>query len=50
MIRGLYAVSMVTLFAATCVGLKWAQDGVEFLIDRLQPDADAEDEAEEDAA
>ena len=48
MIRQLYAVSMITLLKATCVGLKWAQQGVALLIDRMEPDADPADLSPED--
>ena len=46
MIRQLYAVSMITLLKATCVGLKWAQQGVALLI--REPDADPGDLSPED--
>ena len=39
MIRGLYAASMVTLLASASVGLKWAQEGVEFLIETARKKA-----------
>ena len=50
MIRQLYAVSMLTLLTVTCVGLKWAQEGVGFLIDRVEPNVDPADGSSEDAA
>ena len=48
MIRRLYAASMIAVLAATSIGLKWTQEGVEFLIDRLKPKADPVDEASEE--
>ena len=42
MIRQLYAASMLTLLAAACVGLEWAHQGVQLVLDQMDA---GEDEA-----